>query len=650
MSKLKLFSIFLGLIVSSLSYISLSQAQIYPETSDGYDTQSAGSSGGACDFGQFLDALGQRESNNNYGAKNSFGFIGRWQMHPNSSLADIGWSRNGVWTGNALNYGITSQQDYLNSAAGQDQAMKEWMDLLARRAEIFGVTKHIGTTVKGCSITWSGIIAGRHLCGYGKRSGGGGKCAGGTSLIQFLESGGAVDGVDGYGTPVSEYVCKFSGLNMPYEHGGQATDCSTVNNAGETSNTQTPSGEVEPAVRYTGSPGAGQEFVSVSNPTETYFGELSSALKYVVVAAFQNMTTELTTFMMQQVNMIGQFFDAKHQLETQRLLQEKTAQAHKDYHPSTQMCMIGTFARNLIDSERRSDLTKTALTQSMLDRALATGDSQTSQIGLDSNTRQRALIDRFCNKADNAQQNSALCQDDIDPDDVNADINFTRTIDVPLTLDIDLLDDTENKDEETIFAFLDYIFMHEKFPYKTKSSTVLFQFIEPYMDMRSTIAIRSVAQNSFAEIIAQKAAGPDGDGESVGPFMKALLRDFGIEDNAIQNMIGENPSYYAQMEILTKTIYQHPEFISNLYDKPANVKRIRAALTAIKLMQDRDIHDALMRREMLMSMLLELQLRKKQQELINQKIDGLNKRPAGQADQTAPNAPKVEADPADSGF
>lgn len=600
-------------------------------------------SGGACDFGQFLDALGQRESNNNYGAKNSFGFIGRWQMHPNSSLADIGWSRNGVWTGNALNYGITSQQDYLNSTAGQDQAMKEWMDLLARRAEIFGVTKHIGSTIKGCPITWSGIIAGRHLCGYGKRSGGGGKCAGGTSLIQFLESGGAIDGVDGYGTPVSEYVCKFGGLNMPYEHGGQATDCSSVNNAGETSNTQEP-------IEYTGSPGAGQEFVSVSNPTESYFGELSSALKYIVVAAFQNMTTELTTFMMQQVNMVGQFFDAKHQLETQRLLQEKTAQAHKDYHPSTQMCMIGTFARNLINSERRSDLTKSALTQSMIDRALATGDSQTSQIGLDSATRERALIDRFCNKADNAQQNRALCKGDIDPADVNADINYTRTIDAPLTLDIDLLDGTENKDEETIFAFLDYIFMHEKFPYKTRSSTVLFNFIEPYMDMRSTIAIRSVAQNSFAEIIAQKTAGPDGEGESVGPFMKSLLRDFGIEDTAIENMIGENPSYYAQMEILTKTIYQHPEFISNLYDKPANVKRIRAALTAIKLMQDRDIHDALMRREMLMSMLLELQLRKKQQELINQKIDGLNKRPAGQADQNPPNAPEVSEDTEDSGF
>ena len=38
-------------------------------------------------------------------------------------------------------------------------------------------------------------------------------------------------------------------------------------------------------------------------------------------------------------------------------------------------------------------------------------------------------------------------------------------------------------------------------------------------------------------------------------------------------------------------------------------------------MQDRDIHKALMRREMLMSMLLEIQLRYEQQDLENREIE-----------------------------
>ncbi len=521
----------------------------------------------------------------------------------------IGTTKNPPYLPNAISQTCWPVQDY--AAIKFTNGNLEW----ANQNDWCGM---LGTTVTGkhvgaghptltCTVTKSGMLSAFHNAGR---------------TCSRLKAAGTT------GSHLRSRMCKAGGIPIP-------EDC----------NPEAPANVSEDVIEPTESMPAPTDYIP-----KDHFYTVGQLLKYNVVAAFQNMTTELTTFMMQQVNMVGQFFDAKHQLETQRLLQEKTAQAHKDYHPSTQMCMIGTFARNLIDSSRRSDLTKTALTQSMIDRALATGDSQTSDIGLDSATRRRALIDRFCNKTDNAQQNRALCKGDIDPDDVNADINYTRTIDAPLTLDIDPLDGTENKDEETIFAFLDYIFMHEKFPYKTKSSTVLFQFIEPYMDMRSTIAIRSVAQNSFAEIIAQKTAGTNGEGESVGPFMKALLRDFGIEDNAIENMIGENPSYYAQMEILTKTIYQHPEFISNLYDKPANVKRIRAALTAIKLMQDRDIHDALMRREMLMSMLLELQLRQKQQELINLKIKGLNSRPAGSADQTAPNAPTATADPADSGF
>ena len=38
-------------------------------------------------------------------------------------------------------------------------------------------------------------------------------------------------------------------------------------------------------------------------------------------------------------------------------MQMKTAEAHKAYHPSEQMCEIGTFSRDLLNSEQRSKLT-----------------------------------------------------------------------------------------------------------------------------------------------------------------------------------------------------------------------------------------------------------------------------------------------------
>lgn len=453
-----------------------------------------------------------------------------------------------------------------------------------------------------CKPTESGLLAAYHL-------GGSDECG---KLL-----GGSGDS-DNTGTSTAYYVCKHGGKPVP----GNCTPA-------DYGSTGTPYGMTPPTLTYDQ-----LQFMDQSgdSPNVGVHG-----LKYIWVAGFQLMATELTTFMMKQVQMVGMFFDAKHQLETQRLMQQKVAQAHKDYQPSEQMCMIGTFSRNLMNTEIRKEVTKSAITSVILDRALATAESKTSEENMDYITKERALINTFCNKRDNANYNEELCPNNVDPKNINADINFTKTIDMPLTLDVDFMDEEVQPAEENIFAFLDYIFMHEKFPWKSKNTTILYNFIEPYMDMRSIISIRSVAQNSFAEIIALKTSGVDGEqpGEQVGPFMKALLREFGIEDNQIEAMIGENPSYYAQMEILTKTIYQHPEFIANLYDKPANVKRIRAALTAIKLMQDRDIHEALLRREMLMSMLLELQLRQKQLELINEKIRPLNVQPAGEPDVSA---------------
>lgn len=89
--------------------------------------------------------------------------------------------------------------------------------------------------------------------------------------------------------------------------------------------------------------------------------------------AMSLMTNQMTAVMLQQVKMIGGFFDAKHQLETQRLFQQLMAKAHEDYQPSEGMCDIGTVARGLIVSERKTDLVKQALSNRTLSRQLRSG-------------------------------------------------------------------------------------------------------------------------------------------------------------------------------------------------------------------------------------------------------------------------------------
>jgi len=360
---------------------------------------------------------------------------------------------------------------------------------------------------------------------------------------------------------------------------------------------------------------------SNARASATSEGQTGEFLKDNWVPPFMLMAEQLTAGMIQQVEIIGTFFDAKHQLETQRLFQQKTAEAHKDYHPSEQMCEIGTFVRDLSRSDERTKVTRNAIQNAALTRALASGDVKTVKDkaeGSDQLTRRDAYIDHFCNIHDNANQNNLLCETSKHVAQQNADVNFTQIIDFPLTLDVDLLNADITRDERNLFAFLDQIFMNDSFPLIPRGISLQDNAVKPLQEMRSLVAMRSVAQNSFAHIIGEKTAGPAGP-EAITPFIHSLLFEMGLELEDIRNdYIGANPSYYAQMEILTKKIYQHPEFISNLYDKPANVKRIRTALSAIKLMQDRDIHNAMQRREMLTSMILELKVRNEQNDLTNE--------------------------------
>ena len=92
-------------------------------------------------------------------------------------------------------------------------------------------------------------------------------------------------------------------------------------------------------------------------------------------------------------------------------------------------------------------------------------------------------------------------------------------------------------------------------------------------------------------------------------FLGAVLTELGVPANEVYQLIGERPSYYAQLEIMAKKIYQNPDFYANLYDKPANVARKGVALKAIELMLDRAIFESQLRQEMAMSVLLSSRLR-----------------------------------------
>ncbi|PZO88416.1 MAG: hypothetical protein DI626_01825 [Micavibrio aeruginosavorus] len=354
-----------------------------------------------------------------------------------------------------------------------------------------------------------------------------------------------------------------------------------------------------------------------------------------ILPALMLMAEQLTAVGIHQITMIGAFLDAKHQLETQRLFQQMTAEAHKDYQPSEGMCTFGTAVRSLAGSERKSDMVQIALADRMNQRQLLKGDVVSAE-GEDSDIRSRlqTYIKTYCDQADNGNGLSKLCPNAVPkPERRNIDVDYTRNVESRLTLDIDLVPTKdanaaqqasgENKpteDLENLFALSANLFAHKIAPefepekFADNEGRVRLGPTERYMDLRAVYAKRSVAQNSFAAITAMRAAGEPGS----APYTKALIKELGVESSdEIEKFLGKNPSYFAQMEILTKKIYQNPLFYTELYDKPANIQRKGAALQAIGLMQDRDFYNSLLRSEAVLAVLLETMLQREQEKVSN---------------------------------
>lgn len=167
-------------------------------------------------YSDLLRALGQNESGNNYAFVSSLGYLGRFQFGE-EALQAIGFYQGdgnpyaidfvGAWTETAHGYGVWDKASFLATPAAQDAAADAWFGKVWQDAAALNLQSYIGQWVAGVEVTPSGILAGAHLVGV-------------WNLKSWLESGGAVDTRDGYGTPVSQYVGKFGGYDTPFAPAG----------------------------------------------------------------------------------------------------------------------------------------------------------------------------------------------------------------------------------------------------------------------------------------------------------------------------------------------------------------------------------------------------------------------------------------------
>jgi len=132
----------------------------------------------------FLNAIGHRESTNNYKAVNKYGYLGKYQF--------------GRKTLNAIGMDNISNRNFLSNPTLQEEAMQRLM--LANYKTLRSlINKYEGTVVYGILITKSGVLAAAHLGGAG-------------NVKKWFRRG--IVFKDANGTKITSYMKQFGGYEL----------------------------------------------------------------------------------------------------------------------------------------------------------------------------------------------------------------------------------------------------------------------------------------------------------------------------------------------------------------------------------------------------------------------------------------------------
>jgi len=284
------------------------------------------------------------------------------------------------------------------------------------------------------------------------------------------------------------------------------------------------------------------------------------------------------------------------------------------------VCTFGTNVRSLASTEAlyRENSRYIDITLQKRDK-LSVGLAGADSIDEDLNDRFRMFTNIYCDTNDANAYLKPICVGGGPPARINNDVDWTKTIEDKYTLNVDFSTNVGlgTPDQQDVLALLKNLTGYRPFG-KIGDAYLGQEFAkDTYLDMRSVESMRSVVRNSLGHIVGMRTIGPP-IAKSSEKFMRKVLDQLQVPLPEIDKFLGQRPSYYAQMDVLTHKIFESPEFFTNLYTTPANVERIGVTLQALTLMQNRDRYESSLRREMLLSLILELGIRERQDKTVNE--------------------------------
>jgi hypothetical protein len=343
----------------------------------------------------------------------------------------------------------------------------------------------------------------------------------------------------------------------------------------------------------------------------------------------------ITSQLLGNAALVGNVIEGQTNIQSIQNFQSASSEILTSHQSSEALCRFASLGKSLAADDVKRRAQQLLFSEVGLARSLGTeGAPAASGAVGDVAARLNMFITEFCDKESNNNGLGLMCNQagSVFGSGVNvknADLNFAQVISLKPTLDIDLTDqftgvnsngapNNLTPDEESVIAMSYNLYGHKTIaPRFGETELESPEGQQAYIKIRTLLAGRALASNSFYAFVTERATGTG----AALPHMKALLNEMGVSAADAEKLIGLKPSYYAQMNLLTRSLYQNTNFYGTLMEGKTNVTRQSAYMDSIDLMQDRDLYNSSLRTELLLSSLIELETRERAKEL----VDGLSK-------------------------
>lgn len=335
-----------------------------------------------------------------------------------------------------------------------------------------------------------------------------------------------------------------------------------------------------------------------------------------ILEDLQVLTDQLAGVSPAAMSSLGMITDGAQTQTTQRRLQKLKAESVNRNRPNLKMCSVATMTKGLTNSEDNGRVFSASLSNNMKTRFLG-GENTQGADGVDSDKRARwnMFVSQYC---DPDSENGALgeqCQN-IDPANFDKDVDFARLVGGADTI--------AAEDTHAVTLMASYLYGHDIPRNRFKGNSIdpkkNSRNYELYEQMRSIMAMRSIAANSFQSVVALKSEGPEETEEEKSRRQSTMI-EMGYSSDFIANSMKASPSYVGRMNLMQDALFHNPGFYIDNISSPEHVSQTMTAMKAIENMYMDRLAESLKRQELLNSVWLELKLRKEQSDITRKALN-----------------------------